>query len=84
MLPSVQEINGKIEVMPDRFQILKSKQFDGMYAIIDSEEQTMVATADCIREAKQIKHDIERMVFQDRAVDEAMKNLGLYKWNALH
>ena len=65
--------------MDDRFQILKAKNFDGRYAVIDSYEQQLVGMADSIKEAKRLKLDIERMIFQDKIVDEAMKNLGLYQ-----
>ncbi len=58
-----------------RFNILKHKNFMGLYAIFDNEEQSIVATADTVREAKQVIKDIERMIYQDKAVDEAMEKL---------
>ena len=61
--------------MNDRFQVFKSKNFNGMYAVFDNEEKSIVATADSFREANQIKKDVEIMLFQNQAVDEAMTNL---------
>lgn len=58
-----------------RFNILKHKNFQGLYAIFDNEEQAIVATADTVREAKQVITDIEKMICQDQAVDEAMQRL---------
>ena len=43
--------HGKMKVMNDRFQVFKSKNFDGLYAIFDNEEKTVIATADSLREA---------------------------------
>ena len=60
--------------MNDRFQILKSKSFSGMYAVIDAQEYCLIATADDLQEARKIKMDIERQVFQEQIIDEAMEN----------
>ena len=61
----------------DRLQILKAKHLDGLYAILDSHTQTILATADTIREATQTKKDIERMWLEDQILSEAMKKIGL-------
>lgn len=67
--------------MTDRFQILKSKQLDGIYAVLDTHvtPAMIIATADSVREAKYIKEDVERMIKEDEAVDRAMIEIGLYE-----
>lgn len=61
----------------DRFQILKASTLDGLYAIFDSENQSIVATADALREAQQVIKDINQLLNQDRIVDEALKRIGI-------
>lgn len=61
----------------DRFQILKASTLDGLYAIFDSENQSIVATADTLREAQQVIKDINQLLDQDRIVDEALKRIGI-------
>jgi len=58
----------------ERFQVWKSKNSHGMYMVVDSEEQICVAYADDIREAQKIKNDIERMLYEDSIIEEAIKN----------
>lgn len=60
--------------MADRFQVWKSKNNHGMYMVIDSEEQLCVGYADDIREAKKIKADIERIIYEDTIINEALQN----------
>lgn len=61
----------------DRFQILKASTLDGLYAIFDNENQSIVATADTLREAQQVIKDINQLLDQDRMVDEALKRIGI-------
>lgn len=58
-----------------RFNILKHKNFLGLYAIFDNEQQAVVATADTMREAQNLVIEMNQLILQDQIIDEAMNKL---------
>lgn len=60
-----------------RFSIIKGNEFDDHYMIVDGETQSVVAWADGLRDAQKVLSDIEKIVWEDKVIDEAMNKLGL-------
>ena len=59
----------------ERFNILKHKNFQGLYAIFDNEAQSIAATADTLKEAKAVVEELNLLIRREQIVDEAMTKL---------